>query len=385
MKLMEQAQGPFSVLIPDGSDHELLVLQVVNCLALKKDVKIYIISSKRLSYLRFSRHVKRLIYRSKTNAKNWIKHIDEVVDAYSIDIILPVFEIGIKHLIENQIYLRHKDKLCISPNELNFKTAGYKDLLYNHLKFNDFPCPESIISNPKNKPNVSRLNFPIIAKPVYGFGGGQNSRVLHNEEDIQSYVNSVKYSCNTIYQNFIKGHDISCNVLCKEGALLAYTIQDGNIFKNDGLTPLAGFNFIRNDELLLILEALMKSLNWSGVANIDFRYDEDVKAFKIIEVNTRYWINVDASALADVNFPYLHCLATLGRKVETKPSKTMSYLNLKGFVRSVAKTPSLLLKVYYLSNNTAVGYALKDPLPIIYKFVWRTKNILVGKLSKTFN
>jgi predicted ATP-grasp superfamily ATP-dependent carboligase len=379
---MEQAHRPFSVLIPDGSDHELLVLQVINCLAHQKGVKIYIMSSKRFSYLRFSRHVKHLIYRPETTTENWIKHIDEIVDTYSIDLILPVFEIGIKHLIVNKSYLRHKDKLCIAPNDLNFKTAGYKDLLYNHLRLNDLPCPESVISNSKNNPDISSLKFPIIAKPVYGFGGGQHSRVLYNEEDKRSYINSVKYSCNTIYQNFIKGHDISCNVLCEDGVLLAYSIQDGNIFKNDGLSPLVGFNFVQDNELLMILHTLIKSLNWSGVANIDFRYDEDNKSYKIIEVNTRYWINVDASALASVNFPYLHCLATLGINFETKSSTQMSYLNLKGFVRSVAKSPSLLLKVHYLSNNTALGYALKDPLPIIYKFVWRTKNILIGKLFK---
>jgi predicted ATP-grasp superfamily ATP-dependent carboligase len=57
--------------------------------------------------------------------------------------------------------------------------------------------------------------------------------------------------------------------------------------------------------LIEAIKKIMKSLDWSGVANIDCRYDEKEEIFKIIEINTRYWINVDASAIANVNLALL--------------------------------------------------------------------------------
>ena len=79
-----------------------------------------------------------------------------------------------------------------------------------------------------------------------------------------------------------------------------------------------------------ITKKLMKSLNWSGVANIDWRYDENNKVFKIIEINTRFWLSTDASSIAGVNFPYLYCLSSLGNEIKLQKTESISYLSLEG-------------------------------------------------------
>jgi D-aspartate ligase len=206
--------------------------------------------------------------------------------------------------------------------------------------------------------------------------------VLYNSEDVIKYSKSNTFSCNAIYQNFIKGYDLCCNVLCDKGEVIAYSIQKASVIDTYDVAPQTEFHFIKNLELIEVIKKIMKSLDWSGVANIDCRYDEKEEIFKIIEINTRYWINVDASAIANVNFPYLHCLLSKNIKHEVQEADNITYFNLKGLVREMLKTPALAFNIRYLKNNTPLMFSLKDPIPMLYKYVWRTKNVFVSKIKK---
>jgi hypothetical protein len=86
-------------------------------------------SSDRHNFLKYSRRVKRLSYYPEGSDENWISHINTQVEKYAIDIIMPVFEIGTKRLIENQNQLKQKDKLCVLLNISKFTTARDKRLL----------------------------------------------------------------------------------------------------------------------------------------------------------------------------------------------------------------------------------------------------------------
>lgn len=377
----EEIQSHISVLIPDSQDHKLLVLQVVNCLSVHKNVKVFVMSSDKHNYLKYSRYVKHLSYYPETDIKNWIANINTEVERYAIDVILPVFETGIKKLITNKNLIKQNDKLCLLPNLSNFNTAQNKGLLYLHLKANGFPCPESVITSPNELPDLKTLKFPLIAKPVSGFGGGQQIRVLKTNDDVLDYSKSATFSCNAMYQNFIIGYDLTCNVLCSKGEVTAYSIQNSSLFHKDEVTPQKGFEFVNDTKLLTLIKNMMKSLDWSGVANIDCRYDTTDNTFKVIEMNTRYWMNVDASAVANVNFPYLHCLSSLDIYSDVKEADHITYLNLKGLVQQVIKKPTMVFKIGYLKNNTPLVFALKDPLPMLYKFVWRTKNVIISKIK----
>ncbi len=145
--------------------------------------------------------------------------------------------------------------------------------------------------------------------------------------------------------------------------------------------PLLGVQFVYEEDMYKIIERLMKSLNWSGVAHIDLKYDIENKTFKIIEVNTRFWGSLDASLIAGVNFPYLYCLATLNENFELPQYNRVNYLNLKGIGKRIMKDRSTLFDLNFILKNTPVGFALKDPLPTIFKYMNFSKKILINKLK----
>ena len=59
--------------------------------------------------------------------------------------------------------------------------------------------------------------------------------------------------------------------------------------------------------------ALLSSLNWHGLAMVEFKYNPTTKQAWFIEINPRLWGSVHLAISAGVEFPYLHYLcATKG-------------------------------------------------------------------------
>jgi glutathione synthase/RimK-type ligase-like ATP-grasp enzyme len=67
-----------------------------------------------------------------------------------------------------------------------------------------------------------------------------------------------------------------------------------------------------NDELILIGSKLLESLNWSGLAMIEFLYDRKTDSFKIIEVNPRVWGSFMLSEFCESNMIENYIRLSLG-------------------------------------------------------------------------
>ena len=313
-----------SVLIPDGESDMTLVLQLVHCLSLNKKIKVYIMSSRKHNFLKFSRFVKGYYYFEYENDISWIANIDQLAEKHNIDFIMPVYEYGIHRILKHEEKLRHSDKLCLLPKLDNFESARNKGLLYNHMIKKDLKTLD--------------MDFPLIAKPVTGHSGGKGIKILENKHELFNYFNLYRFDCDIILQRVIEGFDVSCNVLCKDGEILIHTLQK-SLSTNTNLKPLTGFNFFEDKVLINELKKLMKSLNWQGVANIDVRYDEENHSYKFLEINPRFWFNVDASAKANINFPLSYLALSLNEEVSIKTVRPMVYFNLKGIIKKVLKNP----------------------------------------------
>jgi len=369
-----------SVLIPDSESH--LVMFVVNCLSQFSEIKIFLMSNKKHIAMRYSRHVHKFSYYKKTNSDlDWINNINTETNKYNIDVIMPIFEDGIKTIIKHKELLSSNNKLGVLPSLDNFNTAINKGLLIKHLESNEIPYPKSVLIEPEKSYDINLVEFPIIIKPLEGFGGGMGIYVFENKQELEQFLKTSKFNYTYLAQNYIKGYDIDCSVLCKDGEILAFTIQKGTMFGKSKFLPQIGIQFLYEKELYKIIEKLMKSLNWSGVAHIDLRYDENDKLFKVIEVNTRFWVSLDASLIAGVNFPYLYCLTSLSENFQKPSYKHIKYLSLKGVIKRIKKNKRFMLNTEFIYNNTPIKFAIKDPLPMVYKFVWRTKNILISKFK----
>ncbi|MCA0153209.1 ATP-grasp domain-containing protein [Winogradskyella vincentii] len=373
---MDEKLRDISVLIPDGEDN--MLLNVVYSLSLQSNITIYVLSSSKNHYMKYSRFIEKFIFKEETDEREWVESINELVERYNIDLIIPVFEIGFRKLIKNKTFLRHKDKLCLLPSLENFDIARNKYSLYEHMESNNIPTPKGFISMDGNFNNSKKIDFPLIAKPVVGFNAGRGVKLISSQNDAVKYLEKNSYGCAILFQEHIVGFDVSCNVLCKNGDILFHTMQKrSSVTDKKNRSYQLGFNFINDEQLLNTIDNLMKSLDWSGVANIDCRFDINDKAFKIIEINPRFWVNTELSALYGVNFPYLYCLLCLNKDIKPLDSYNNSnFLSLKGLFIHLKHNPFRLIKLKYLWSCSPIRFVMKDPLTTINKFIWRMKNVL---------
>lgn len=367
-----------TVLIPDG-EHPLLY-QVVKCLSVCKNIKVHVISSKRHIPMSYSRYVVGFKAVPKSSVKEWLKTIDNYVSEHNIDLILPIQEERIEKLILHKEGLQSRGKLVPFTSLKDYKTAINKAKLSEHLSKYKIAQPETCIYNPlSNQKRINLSSYPIIAKPVQNLDG-QGIKLLNNDKELNQFVETLKSTY--VFQEFLEGYDIDCSVLCKNGEVLCHIIQRGILYENRDFSPAIGIQFLNENEVLETVKQLMKSLNWTGVAHIDLRYDNKSKSIKVIEVNGRFWGSMDGALAAGYNFPYLYCLLAKGVSIKRIKYNLMNYYNLKGFVNMIKRNPLKIFDWSFLKKNTMVLYIMKDPLPIIVKYFQRTRIILKNRITQ---
>jgi len=367
-----------TILIPDGENP--LLYQVVYCLSFCKDIKVHVISSKRHIPMSYSKYVVGYKAFRKSSVKEWLQAIDNYVSKHSIDLILPIHENCIENLILHKAELKSKDKLVPTTSLKDYTTAINKAKLSEHLSKFKIAKPETQIYNPlSDQKSVNLLGYPIIAKPVQNLDG-QGIKLLNSEKELNLFIETLKSTY--VFQEYLEGYDIDCSVLCENGEVLCHIIQRGILYENRDFSPAIGIQFLNENEVLETVKQLMTSLNWTGIAHIDLRYDNDSKSFKVIEVNGRFWGSMDGALAAGYNFPYLYCLLAKGVSIKRIKYNLMNYYNLKGFVNIIKRKPLKIFDWSFLKKNTMVLYIIKDPLPTIVKYFQRTRIILKNRITK---
>ncbi|MEP1488263.1 MAG: ATP-grasp domain-containing protein [Algibacter sp.] len=356
-----------SVLIPDGECP--ISARVINCLSEIKEIKIHIISNDENLYLKHSKYISNYSYYPKTDSQiDFIWNINKEVEKHNIDLIMPVLDDSIRIILKYKNAITSAAKLAHLPTNSNFYTAFDKGKLANHLKKHNIPFPKTKIIKKNDSYDISEIPYPVLVKPAIG-SGGVGIQVFKEKSEFIEFINSGKFNNIYLAQEYIEGYDIDCSVLCEKGEIKAYTIQKGNIQGKSGFEPQIGLEFLQDDTLLNVVKILMKSLNWSGVAHIDMRYDDKTNNFKVIEINPRFWSSVEASLLSGVNFPYLYCSTSLNYDFDIPKYKNMKFMDIWLLLKNIKKNKSYLFKPNFILNNTSIKYSVNDPKAMMYKFI----------------
>jgi predicted ATP-grasp superfamily ATP-dependent carboligase len=62
--------------------------------------------------------------------------------------------------------------------------------------------------------------------------------------------------------------------------------------------------------------ALIRELDWTGVAMVEFKKDDD---YRLMEVNPRFWGSLPLATRAGINFPHLLCRLAMGEAIGEAP------------------------------------------------------------------
>lgn len=363
---------PLSVLIADGEDEDL-PLKVLRCLGQVKGVKINIHSSGKWSPARFSRYRSQyLIHPEEEIEQKQFENIFETAKKTKADVILGIYEPTVRMLANHREEISSVSSIPPTVTTELFDNVTDKWLFSRILEKRNIPYPFTLKyqGNPLDETDISKLIFPVLAKPTKSVAG-IGIRFFQDPIELNKFLGSLSSRDSFIIQSFIKGFDVGCSVLCKEGKILAFTMQKGIIPGKRRFEPASVINIFFNTEVYQLIEKLMRDLNWSGIANIDLRYDEVEKNYKILEINPRFWGSIIGSLAAGINFPYLSCLAAMNQSFPVPEYQKIFYAKPEITVKLTAK------KIFFQDHSlpdrykTGLPYSITDPLPELTKQLQR--------------
>ena len=355
-----------SILIPDECDKPL-AYYAIRCLkAANSNLKINVFApSNKISddnswliFYKHSRYIDRLIVsKNEIDSVDYLNEILKLIENENIDLVLPASEIGFKFVSKFREELSHFCRLVPLPNHDALHTAFNKWNLSIFLKEHNISAPTTVLLGELQQ--INQLTYPILVKPVDG-SGGENIQKFDKPAAINFPTDRDTASKNYIVQEYIDGYDIDCNVLCHEGEILAYTVQQP-LGVEAGFSPkIDKLKFVHDPAVFDLVKRTMHGLQWSGIAHLDLRYCSKTGQLYLIEINPRFWQSLMGSLSVGVNFPYLLYLLSIGADFEPVYYQEQYYAKFPRFIKD-----ALSGSLNYSLDKTNLKYFLTDLIGVI--------------------
>lgn len=210
-----------------------------------------------------------------------------------------------------------------------------KEELYPLAESLSIPCPKTIsVSNINDFDNIRDvLSLPLIIKPSVNINFskalGSKAFILKTNEDFNSLVDRIKQTklCEEglIVQEYIPGEATDLYTITsyanKEYDIIGYSIghkirqyppQTGTIISG---------KVIHVEEILNHAKDFIKSTNFYGISNIEFKKDNRDGSYKLMEINPRTGVWNLSTLESGVNLPLMAYNDILGNEISIECNK----------------------------------------------------------------
>ena len=254
---------------------------------------------------------------------------------------------------------------------------------------NDIPCPHTFFPrNIEDIKNIPKDMYPLVIKfrrrhasgVAYAYTPSElitKYKVMHRIEPfplIQEYIPGTGVGFFALFNKDSKERAVFAHKRIREypitGGISAYceSIKDHNL-QRYGLK-------------------LLKSMNWYGIAMVEFRLDNRDNLPKLMEVNPRFWGSMSLAIHAGVNFPYL--LYKLAVDGDIKPVYSYKvgiktrflFIDLLACIQSFKNNSNKIRTIYHVfqpffDKQSKYGVlSLDDPKPSVQYIIDRIQEQL---------
>ena len=342
-----------------------ICLGVLYCLH-KYNFTCYLLTHNSKNAAKFSRFVKKAYFYEESEDQS--AHIIRIVKKHQIDLIMPYDEIDIRKVTENKDLLS-KHAACVWGTEPELFTIGiHKRKLAEFLDDHKLPCPPFTTFDNKLKLEsiIADFGFPLLVKPVRSSAGRMIQKLSSKEAVQDFFASGLEDKSNFILQPFIVGSDITCNVICRHGEILCYTIQESPVKSGSDFNSNDTLCYHEDEQVISVVGQMMKKLNWHGVACVDIRRDARTNAIYVLEINGRFWASVAPSYVkAGVNFPVILAMLSLEEQVELPRQKDAKQISLQQYIEMKKSRQ----KASFRDTKFMAYFA--DPIARMMQLAWR--------------
>jgi D-aspartate ligase len=355
---------PISVLMLDGQAPYALL--TARCLTRAPGIRLHVLSLTDRALVRYARGIAAFeLMPALPDDAARCEMLEKVVRRNGIDVLLGSSEDAIEFISVNRDELVGMCAIVATPGGGEMAIARNKWLFSRHMATNAIPHPKTclVTDGPAFRSGVASLAPPLLLKPVQG-SGGEGMISFGSAEQLFAYVEGGHFFGDRyVVQSLVGGRDGGCNVLCRAGKILVSTVQKSVVANRQPFGPPSCVDVIRDEETVSVIARVMESLNWSGVANVDLRFDPQDTRVTVLEINPRYWGSVLASHFAGVNFPYLACLEGMGIPLPEPDFRSVRFTWHKSRVFAGLLAGEREQPVE--SRGSILRYMIPDPLPEI--------------------
>jgi predicted ATP-grasp superfamily ATP-dependent carboligase len=349
--------------------------KVAVCLGQIPGLKLHVVSNRRWVPIRFSRYVNSYqVNRPGASEEEQVETILQTIRRTGSEVLLPVVDSRSSFVVAHQAELSRHIALTPVPPASSLNLGRDKNLFCEFLAKHDLAQPPLVVLRTVEQAaaDVSTLPFPVLFKPARG-SGGVGIKLFADSAALRSHLRTNwRAESPAFVQSYVHGEDVDCSVLCREGKILAHTIQTSLLPRRDPFGIDDGLEFIRDPQALDLVTRCISELNWSGIVHFDLRRDARTKQVELLDFNPRYYTSLLGSLAAGVNFPYLSCLAALGIEFEPPTAARCRFFTAEATVKNLARKCMGRGNPIITVRESGLGYAIKDPGPRVFHLTRQT-------------
>ncbi len=341
-----------SVLLLDQHGH--FSQNVAVCLGKVRGLRLHVLSDVPWPAVRSSRFVRS--FHLLSPRRDTAEQLNQACRATGAEVVLPVGEFGLHLLTRCRATLPGNISLPPVATPEQLATVTDKFALAEQLAALGLPSVATVLFTTMTaaRAEIDRLSFPVLLKPVTG-GAGLGIRRFETPDTLLPALATIPPGSHII-QSFVPGRDVDCSVLCRDGKILAHTIQTSHQPRRDPYAVDTALRFLPHPAVLATVEKFLGAIRWNGVAHLDTREDARDGRIYIVDIAARYWETLTASLAAGVNFPLLACLAARNIPFDPPAFQPITFF--------AAKTPLReLITQWSPGSQTGLSFSLTDPAP----------------------
>jgi predicted ATP-grasp superfamily ATP-dependent carboligase len=334
---------------------------------------IYVIagsSSKRSQSFYSNYCKKRVVYPDPRKEEGFINFMLNYVKNNEIDVLLPI------GYLTTTVLSKHKDKFAPYvripiANYDSMKIASDKYKTMEFAKNLGVEIPEMFDANDKIE------TFPVVIKGLkesgrirYANSFEELSELKTEESIVQEYIPGEGYG---FFALFNKG---KVRAIFMHKRVREYPITGG---------PSTVAESIYDEKIKEPGLKLLESLNWHGVAMVEFKKDFRDGKFKLMEINPKFWGSLDLATASGVDFPYLTVKMAVDGDVEPvfeyETGIKFRWLFPDDFLHLLAKPSSAKFFIAdFFDKNTKHNIWLSDIKPNLFQ-VYETSLTIISRIK----
>jgi predicted ATP-grasp superfamily ATP-dependent carboligase len=237
---------------------------------------------------------------------NWSKALRALVVEEEFDLVIPATEAAACAL------QRHRDQFADQPafhflDQRAFEIAFDKQRTYALAEQLRIPVPATRIMTAASLAGEPLIDvvFPAVVKPSARDGDickRDFARTVHDMAQLYDHVELLlRHAPEVLVQQYFTG--VGVELIADRGEILS-AFQHRRLHETTGYGSTYRTAEAISPALLEASQRLMKSLQYTGVAMVEFRVDPTTGAWVLLEINDRFWGSLPLAVAAGADFPY---------------------------------------------------------------------------------